>query len=60
MSKPIQQETTRHAKIVEVIETISGRGNGVDTIFRLVTQYWSKDGKLLAENDPCFADDKVD
>jgi hypothetical protein len=50
---PIEPETTRSAKVIEVIETFSVRGNGVDSVFREVIQYWSKDGKLLAENDPC-------
>lgn len=57
MVKPIEPETTRRAKIIEVIETVSMRGNGVDTVHREVIQYWSKDGKLLAEKDPCENDD---
>jgi hypothetical protein len=50
-SKPIEPQTTKSAKVIEVIETISFRGNGVDTVFREVVQYWSKDGELLAERD---------
>lgn len=51
MTKSLEPETARRAKIIEVIETVSTRGNGVDTVFREVIQYWSKDGKLLAEKD---------
>lgn len=41
-------------KVIQVIETsILRRGKGVigDPI-RVITQYWSLDGKLLAEVDP--------
>ena len=42
------------AKLVEVIETEIVRGKGIDTDpCRAVVQYWSKDGELLAERDPC-------
>jgi hypothetical protein len=50
--KPSEPETPRSVKVIEVIQTISIRGNGVDTVLREVTQYWDKDGKLSAENDP--------
>ncbi len=41
------------AKVILVIETsLELRGNGVDDPYRRVTQYWSLDGKLLAEVDP--------
>ena len=41
------------ARIVEVIETtLTRRGNGEeDDPIRIITQYWSRDGKLLAEFD---------
>jgi hypothetical protein len=41
-----------NAKLIEVIETVSLKGEGVkgDPV-RHVTQYWSKDGILLAEKD---------
>jgi len=44
----------KNAKIVQVIETtIEVRGIGhTEEPWRIVTQYWSFDGKLLAENDP--------
>ena len=43
-----------NAKLIKVIETtLELRGKGIPTSpFRRVTQYWSTDGKLLAENDP--------
>lgn len=50
--KPSEPETPRSVKVIEVIQTISIRGNGVDTVLREVTQYWDKDGTLLAEEDP--------
>jgi hypothetical protein len=40
------------AKLIEVIETVSLKGEGVEgDPVRHVIQYWSKDGVLLAEND---------
>lgn len=41
------------AKVIQVIETVSLQGKGVvGDVYRNVTQYWSLDGALLAENDP--------
>lgn len=41
------------AKVVQVIETVSSRGNGTyGDPCRCVIQYWSFDGCLLAEKDP--------
>lgn len=40
-------------QMVSVIETKAVRGSGAsDDPYRTVTQYWSPDGKFLAENDP--------
>jgi Fe2+ transport system protein B len=50
--KRVETETLRSVKIVEVIQTVSIRGDGVDTVLREVTQYWDKNGTFLAENDP--------
>lgn len=45
------------AKVIQVIEVEITRGNGVEgDVMRGVTQYWSLDGTLLAENDPCPPD----
>ena len=42
------------ARVIEVIETyLERRGDGVKDPVRIITQYWSRDGKLLAEVDPC-------
>lgn len=42
------------ARVMQVIETKSARGAGTDEQpVRIVTQYWSLEGKFLAENDPC-------
>lgn len=43
-----------NAQLIEVIQTTimrRGRGDEQDPI-RVVTQYWTKDGELLAEVDP--------
>lgn len=45
------------AKVIQVIEVEITRGKGIEgDIFRGVTQYWSLDGDLLAEHDPCASD----
>ena len=43
------------ARVVQVIQTEITRGTGKDesSAKRFVTQYWSLDGVLLAEVDPC-------
>lgn len=48
-------ETPRSAKVIEVIETVTLRGSGVNESdpVREVTQYWNFKGILLAEKDPC-------
>lgn len=50
------------AKVIQVIETtLTRRGTGKDETspLRIVTQYWSLDGKLLAEVDPIAVIDPV-
>ena len=43
---------TDSAKVIQVIETKAMKGSGTDSDpARITTQYWSQDGKLLAEND---------
>lgn len=50
---------TNSARVIEVIETKSCRGNGTqDDPIRIVTQYWSLEGKMLAEKD--VINDKID
>lgn len=49
---------TGGARVIQVIvTTLLRRGSGKDenSPIRGVTQYWSLDGKLLAEVDPCQA-----
>jgi hypothetical protein len=42
------------ARVIQVIETMDTRGKGTtEDVIRNVMQYWSLEGKLLAENDPC-------
>jgi hypothetical protein len=44
------------AKVIKVIQTdLEVRGNGKDTPLRIIRQYWSFEGDLLAEADPCAA-----
>lgn len=47
------------AKLMTVIVTdMEPRGKGVEgDPFRRITQYWSQDGELLVEKDPCPPDE---
>lgn len=41
------------ARVIQVIEIKSARGSGAtEQPVRIVTEYWSLDGKKLAEHDP--------
>lgn len=44
------------ARVVQLIETKTVRGTGTtpEDPARIVTEYWSLDGKKLAESDPIF------
>lgn len=45
------------ARVIQVIETISVRGGGTEKdLMRPVRQYWSLDGKLLADDDEVLRD----
>lgn len=49
----LQLRTPISVRIREVIEVMATRGAGVPgNPVRLVTQFWSRDGQLLAERDP--------
>lgn len=52
MKPEIQMKTPQLVELVEVIhvEATRGRGTEVDPV-RVVHQYWSKIGELLAEKD---------
>lgn len=54
MSNQTYPRGTDSARIIEVIETKSARGSGKtnEDPCRIVIQYWSVKGELLAENDP--------
>jgi hypothetical protein len=56
--KPAEPETPRQVKMMEVIEVRAIRGNGIDVPVRIVVQYWSKEGKLLAEKDEYMEEKK--
>ena len=51
---------TDGAKVIQVIETISLRGTGVNEsdMCRRVKQYWDFEGNLLAEYDTCKEETK--
>ena len=41
------------SRVIQVIETLSLRGRGTEEDkCRMVRQYWSLEGKMLAEHDP--------
>ena len=41
-------------KVIQVIKTtLLSRGDGEETTYRKITQYWDFEGKLLFEHDPC-------
>lgn len=49
----------KEVMVMQVIRTTNAtRGNGRDTPIRAITQYWSMDGDLLAEVDPCAVSDQ--
>ena len=51
--KELTLETPQVIRIREVIEVEALRGKGiVGDCIRIVTQYYSREGNLLAENDP--------
>lgn len=57
MSRP---RGTDRARVIQVIETTSLRGEGTETDkCRMVKQYWGLEGKLLAENDPCMKPERI-
>lgn len=50
----VRPRGTDSAQVIQVIKTESLRGEGTnEDMCRIVKQYWSFDGELLAENDPC-------
>lgn len=43
---------TDSAKVIQVIETKAMKGSGTNSDpARIITEYWSMEGELLAEND---------
>lgn len=48
----VRAKGTDSARVIQVVETKSLRGAGIDDDpVRIVTQYWDFEGKLLAEDD---------
>lgn len=44
----------KEVMVMQVIRTTNAtRGDGKVTPIRRITQFWSMDGELLAEKDPC-------
>lgn len=51
-TKDIELRTPSLVEMIEVIHTQAARGAGTkENPVRIVEQYWSKDGRLLAEYD---------
>lgn len=49
------------AKVIQVIRTTSARGDATkNQPSRIVTEFWSLDGKKLAESDPLVDGKQVD
>ena len=54
----VRPRGTESAQVIQVIKTESLRGEGTEKEpCRIVKQYWSFDGELLAENDPSMKSD---
>lgn len=53
VSLAVMAETPRSVEVIEVVKVTAIRGDGINSPVRLVTQYWSEGGSLLAEDDPC-------
>lgn len=52
----MSEANIERAKMIEVIEILEARGQGTPgDPARIVTTYWSKEGKKLAERDPAYA-----
>lgn len=50
MTKDIEIRGTKAARLIEVIRTIALKGNGTfENPYREVAQYWTKEGRLIAE-----------
>lgn len=57
-NKNARPRGTDAAKVIQVIETISLKGSGTDDDpARVVKQFWSFDGELIAENDPFICEE---
>ena len=56
MSEILYPHGVDSAKVIQVIETKTARGSGEpEQPVRIVTEYWSTEGKKLAEYDPIFS-----
>lgn len=45
-------------EIITLIKTnLTRKGNGKDTPIRIITQYWTLEGDLVFEIDPCVKED---
>lgn len=49
----VKRSISKGAHVIQVIEITTTAGDGTDqNPFRIITEYWSFDGKLLAVSDP--------
>lgn len=56
----VRPRGTDSARIIQVIETRSIRGNGTDEdVCREVIQYWDFEGNVLAEKDPYITESAI-
>lgn len=58
--KAVRPRGTDSARVIQVIETKSLKGRGVDSDpVRVIKQFWDFDGNLIAESDP-FIDEEYE
>jgi hypothetical protein len=55
VSEPISLQRNDSVRVIQVVhvQTLRGLGTSADDSVRTVHQFWSLDGRLLAEFDPC-------
>ncbi len=53
VARPIRCSSSE--RVIKVIESALIRGDGKETMQRVVTQYHDLDGRFLAEFDPAYA-----
>lgn len=49
-------DTVKNITLIETTLTRRGDGESPASPIRIITQYWTPDGKLVVERDPCATD----